>query len=45
MPPKGGKVVVQNRRARHDYFIEETWEAGSNCEERKSNPSGSAKET
>ncbi len=28
MPPKGGKVVVQNRRARHDYFIEETWEAG-----------------
>lgn len=28
MPPKGGKVVVQNRRARHDYFVEETWEAG-----------------
>lgn len=28
MPQKGVKVVVQNRRARHDYFIQETWEAG-----------------
>ena len=28
MPQKGVKVVVQNRRARHDYFILETWEAG-----------------
>lgn len=28
MPQKGVKIVVQNRRARHDYFIQETWEAG-----------------
>ncbi len=24
----GIKVVARNRRARHDYFIEDTWEAG-----------------
>ncbi len=24
----GIKVVAKNRRARHDYFIEDTWEAG-----------------
>ena len=28
MPDKGVKVIAQNRRARHDYFILETWEAG-----------------
>jgi len=28
MPQKGVKVIAQNRRARHDYFVEETWEAG-----------------
>ena len=28
MPHKEEKVVAQNRKARHDYFIEETWEAG-----------------
>ena len=28
MPQKGVKVVAQNRRARHDYFVLETWEAG-----------------
>ena len=28
MPHKGVKVIVQNRRARHDYFIQEAWEAG-----------------
>ena len=28
MPQKGVKVVVQNRKARHDYFVLETWEAG-----------------
>ena len=28
MPQKDEKVVAQNRKARHDYFIEETWEAG-----------------
>ena len=28
MPQKGVKIVAQNRKARHDYFIEETWEAG-----------------
>ena len=28
MPGKGVKVIAQNRRARHDYFILETWEAG-----------------
>ena len=28
MPQKGVKVIVQNRRARHDYFVQETWEAG-----------------
>jgi len=25
---KGVKVIAQNRRARHDYFVLETWEAG-----------------
>ena len=28
MRQKGIKVLVENRRARHDYFIEETYEAG-----------------
>jgi len=28
MPKKGVKVIAQNRRARHDYFVLETWEAG-----------------
>ncbi len=28
MPPKGSKVVASNRRARHDYDILETYEAG-----------------
>jgi SsrA-binding protein len=28
MPPKGTKVVAQNRKARHDYEILETYEAG-----------------
>ena len=28
MPEKGVKVIAQNRHARHDYFILETWEAG-----------------
>ena len=28
MPQKGVKVVAQNRKARHDYFVLETWEAG-----------------
>lgn len=26
--PEGGKIIVQNRKARHDYFIEEVFEAG-----------------
>ena len=26
--PKGIKPLVQNRRARHDYFVEETYECG-----------------
>ena len=29
MPQKGVKVIAQNRRARHDYFVLETWEAGT----------------
>lgn len=28
MPQKGVKVLAQNRRARHDFFVLETWEAG-----------------
>src|SRR4051812_41923860 len=28
MPPKGPKFVAQNRRARHDYTILETFECG-----------------
>ncbi|MBR0464700.1 MAG: SsrA-binding protein SmpB [Clostridia bacterium] len=28
MPHKGVKVIVQNRKARHDYFVVETYEAG-----------------
>ena len=28
MKEKGNKTLVENRRARHDYFIHETYEAG-----------------
>jgi len=29
MPRQEGiKTIAQNRKARHDYFVEETWEAG-----------------
>ncbi|WP_171253298.1 SsrA-binding protein, partial [Acinetobacter baumannii] len=28
MSKEGIKVVAQNKKARHDYFIEETYEAG-----------------
>ena len=28
MPPKGTKLVTQNRKARHDYDVLETFEAG-----------------
>ncbi|WP_102028625.1 SsrA-binding protein SmpB [Salirhabdus sp. Marseille-P4669] len=28
MPKGEGKVIAQNRKANHDYFIEETYEAG-----------------
>ncbi len=28
MRQKGIKTIVQNRRARHEYFVLETWEAG-----------------
>ncbi|MRG84710.1 SsrA-binding protein SmpB [Salinibacillus xinjiangensis] len=28
MPKGQGKVIAQNRKANHDYFIEETYEAG-----------------
>ncbi|EMY5048647.1 SsrA-binding protein SmpB [Listeria monocytogenes] len=28
MPKGGGKLVAQNKKARHDYAIEETFEAG-----------------
>ncbi|OLN23964.1 SsrA-binding protein [Domibacillus antri] len=28
MPKGEGKVIAQNKKARHDYFIEETYEAG-----------------
>ena len=29
MPEKGNKkIVAENRKARHNYFIEDTWEAG-----------------
>ena len=28
MPDSEIKVVAQNRKARHDYFVEETFEAG-----------------
>ncbi|PPA70151.1 SsrA-binding protein SmpB [Jeotgalibacillus proteolyticus] len=28
MPKGSGKVVAQNKKASHDYFIEETYEAG-----------------
>ena len=28
MPQKGVKIIAQNSRARHDYFVLETWEAG-----------------
>lgn len=28
MPKGSGKVIAQNKKAFHDYFIEETYEAG-----------------
>ena len=28
MSQSGKKVLAKNRRARHDYFVQETWEAG-----------------
>ncbi len=28
MPDHGVKIIAQNRKARHDYFVEETFEAG-----------------
>ncbi|MBQ8972725.1 MAG: SsrA-binding protein SmpB [Clostridia bacterium] len=28
MPQKNVKIIAQNRRARHDYFVLDTWEAG-----------------
>lgn len=28
MPPKGTKLVAQNRKARHDYEVLDTWECG-----------------
>ena len=28
MPKGAGKVIAQNKKAYHDYFIEETYEAG-----------------
>ena len=28
MPKGEGKLVAQNKKAYHDYFIEETYEAG-----------------
>lgn len=28
MPEKAVKIVTENRKARHDYFIDETYEAG-----------------
>ncbi|GAA0589235.1 SsrA-binding protein [Virgibacillus siamensis] len=28
MPKGNGKAIAQNKKARHDYFIEETYEAG-----------------
>ncbi|WP_077327948.1 SsrA-binding protein SmpB [Virgibacillus siamensis] len=28
MPKGNGKVIAQNKKARHDYFIEDTYEAG-----------------
>ena len=25
---KGNKIIAQNKRARHDYFVLDSWEAG-----------------
>ena len=49
MPQKGVKVIAQNRKARHDYFIEETYDiettsapntsmSSRSCARPKSNP-------
>lgn len=35
MPKGSGKVIAQNKKAFHDYFIEETYEAGLSFKERK----------
>ena len=48
-PPEGTKLITQNRRARYDYTIEETFEAGlvlvgtevKSCREGKANLSDS----
>ena len=37
------KIIVQNRRAHHDYFIEDSYECGIVLKERKSNQSAAAK--
>lgn len=37
MPKGEGKVVSQNKKANHDYFIEETYEATLCYKELKSN--------
>ena len=28
MPEKNIKVIAQNRKARHDFFVDDTYEAG-----------------
>lgn len=37
---KGIKIAAQNRKAFHDYFVEDRYEAGIELEARRSSPSG-----
>jgi SsrA-binding protein len=43
MANEGIKVIAQNKKARHDYFIEQTMETGIVCPEPKSSRSGRAR--
>ena len=40
---EGKKILIKNKKARHEYFIEETYEAGLRLPEARSNRSAAGK--
>ena len=42
MEKRGIKIAAQNRKAHHDYFVEDRYEAGIELAGRRSSPSGRA---